>query len=170
MNFRRTLSLILLVLIAVFFMADQNLLPPNYQQIMSEFGISEAQTGLVSSIFVATSAIITIIWGFLSDIASRKKLLLLGVYLGEIPCFLTAFVTNYWELLLMRLFTGIGIGSIIPIGYTLIADMFEEAKRGRGYAYIETAFGFGTLLGMILAGIIPSWRTPFIYVSVPTGS
>jgi MFS family permease len=164
---RKTASLILLILIAIFFMADQNLLPPNYRLIMKEFHITESQMGLVSSIFVATSALITILWGFLSDIATRKKLLLIGVYLGEIPCFLTAFVQNYWQLLIMRLFTGIGIGSIIPIGYTIIADMFEEAKRGRGYAYIDTAFGFGTLFGMILAGIIPNWRTPFIYVSVP---
>lgn len=167
MYLRKSLSVILLVLIAVFFMADQNLLPPNYQFIMREFGISEVQMGLVSSIFVATSAVITILWGFLADVVSRKKLLLIGVYLGEIPCFLTAFVTNYWQLLFLRLLTGIGIGSIIPIAYTLIADMYEEAKRGRGYGYISTAFGIGILLGMILAGVIPSWRLPFIYVSVP---
>ena len=167
MSIRKTLSIILLVVIAVFFMADQNLLPPNYQLIMEEFGISEAQMGLVSSLFVATSALITILWGFLTDITSRKKLLLIGVYIGEVPCFLTAFVNNYWELLFLRLLTGIGIGSIIPIAYTLIADMYEETKRGRGYGYIETAFGTGILLGMILAGIIPSWRPPFIYVSVP---
>ncbi|ADI32162.1 MFS transporter [Staphylothermus hellenicus] len=167
MYLRKSLSVILLVLIAVFFMADQNLLPPNYQYIMREFGISEVQMGLVSSIFVATSAVITILWGFLADIASRKKLLLIGVYLGEIPCFLTAFVTSYWQLLFLRLLTGIGIGSIIPIAYTLIADMYEEARRGRGYGYIETSFGAGTLVGMILAGIISNWRPPFIYVSVP---
>ncbi len=166
-SLRRRLSVALLVLIALFFMADQNLLPPNYQAIMKEFGISESEMGLVSSAFVATSALMTIVWGFLSDVASRKKLLLVGVYLGEIPCFLTAFVRNYWELLLMRVLTGIGIGSIIPIAYTIIADMFRGEERGKGYGYIETAFGFGVLVGMVLAGIIPDWRPPFIYVSVP---
>lgn len=54
-------------------MADQNLLPPNYQQIMKEFGIGETQMGFVSSIFVATSALITIIWGMLADIKQRKN-------------------------------------------------------------------------------------------------
>lgn len=157
----------MLILISALFMADQNLLPPNYQLIMKEFGITESQIGLVSSAFVATSALITILWGFLSDIYTRKKLLLVGVLVGEVPCFLTAFVTSYWQLLLLRIFTGIGIGSIIPIAYTLIADLFEEAKRGRGYSYIEASFGVGTLFGMILAGIIADWRPPFIYVSVP---
>ncbi len=166
-KYRRIASIVLLVLMAAFLMADQNLLPPNYQQIMAEFGISETKMGFVSTIFVATSAIMTIVWGFLSDIKGRKKLLVIGVLLGEIPCFLTAYVQNYWQLLAMRLFTGIGIGSIIPIGYSLIADMFQGERRGRGYGYIETAFGFGTLFGMIVAGLTPGWRLPFIIASVP---
>ncbi|WP_461864783.1 MFS transporter [Thermococcus sp.] len=166
-NLRRRASIVLLILMAAFLMADQNLLPPNYQQIMAEFGISETQMGLVSTIFVATSALITLLWGFLSDIKKRKQLLVVGVLLGEIPCFLTAFVQSYPQLLLMRLFTGIGVGSIIPIGYSLIADMFEEEHRGKGYAYIQTAFGFGTLFGMVIAGLIASWRPPFIIASVP---
>ena len=166
-KYRRVASIVLLVLMAAFLMADQNLLPPNYQQIMAEFNISETQMGLVSTIFVATSALITIVWGYLSDIKGRKRLLVIGVLLGEIPCFLTAFVQNYWELLTLRLFTGIGLGSIIPIGYSLISDMFYGDKRGRGFSYIQTAFGFGTLFGMIMAGVIASWRTPFIYASVP---
>ncbi len=76
-NLRRKISIVLLVLMAAFLMADQNLLPPNYQQIMEEFGITETQMGLVSTIFVATSALITIVWGFLSDIGKRKKLLVI---------------------------------------------------------------------------------------------
>ena len=166
-KYRRAASIILLVLMAAFLMADQNLLPPNYQQIMAEFGIRETEMGLVSTIFVATSAIITIVWGFLADVGKRKRLLVIGVLLGENPCFLTAYVQNYWQLLAMRLFTGIGIGSIIPIGYSLIADMFQGEKRGRGYGYIETAFGFGTLFGMIVAGLTGGWRLPFIIASVP---
>ncbi len=166
-KYRKIASIVLLVLMATFLMADQNLLPPNYQQIMAEFGIGEAQMGLVSTIFVTTSALITVIWGFLADVGKRKRLLVIGVLLGEIPCFLTAYVQNYWQLLALRLFTGIGIGSIIPIGYSLIADMFQRERRGRGYAYIDTAFGFGTLFGMIVAGLTAGWRLPFIIASVP---
>jgi len=164
---RRTISIVLLAIIAAVLMADQMVMEPNYRQIMEEFHIGEAQMGLVSSVFVATSAIVTILWGFLADVASRKKLLLIGVYLGEVPCFLTAFVQNYWQLLFIRTLTGIGIGSIVPIAYTLIADMFEEAKRGRGYGYIEMSFGLGTLIGMVVAGIVRDWRPPFMYVAIP---
>ncbi len=32
---------------------------------------------------------------------------------------------------------------------------------------METAFGFGTLFGMIMAGMIAGWRLPFILAAVP---
>ncbi|MFN3604723.1 MAG: MFS transporter [Leptonema sp. (in: bacteria)] len=164
---RKIFSIVLLVLIAGFLQADQNLLSPNFPILMKEFSITEKELGLISSAFVFVSSIMTVGWGILSDFKKRKLLLLLGVFIGEIPCFLTAFVSNFYELFLMRMLTGIGIGSIIPIGYSLIADFFYGEERGRGYSYIETAFGLGTLMGMILAGLIPDWRIPFIIAAVP---
>ncbi len=164
---RNTISIILLVLIAGFLQADQNLLSPNFPILMKEFSITEKELGYISSAFVFLSSFMTMVWGVLSDFKKRKLLLLIGVFVGEIPCFLTAFVTNFYELFFLRMLTGIGIGSIIPIGYSLIADFFYREERGKGYSYIETSFGLGTLLGMILAGLIPNWRIPFIIAAIP---
>jgi MFS family permease len=164
---RNSFSIFLLVLIAGFLQADQNLLAPNFPIIMQEFNITEKELGYVTSAFVFISAFMTVVWGMLSDFKTRKLLLLVGVLVGEIPCLLTAFVSNFWELFFLRMLTGIGIGSIIPIGYSLIADFFYGEERGKGYSYIETAFGFGTLMGMIMAGLIKDWRLPFILAAVP---
>ena len=164
---RRTISFVLLILIVAFFSADRNLIPPKLLEIKEEFGVGEAALGLVGSVFVIVSALITIVWGMLADIYSRKKLLLIGTLLGEIPCFLTAFAQDYWQLLVLRVFTGIGIGSLAPITATLVADMFKGSRRGIGYGYIYIALGAGTLIGMIIAGVYPNWRAPFIIVSVP---
>ncbi len=164
---RNRFSIILLVLIAAFLQADQNLLAPNFHHIMKEFEITEKELGFISSAFIFISAFMTVIWGILSDFQSRKLLLLIGVLLGEIPCFLTAYATSFLELFFLRMLTGIGIGSIIPVAYSLVADFFYGEERGKGYAYIETAFGFGTLMGMILAGLIADWRLPFILAATP---
>ncbi len=164
---RNRIAVFLLVVMATFLIADQYLLPPNYQNIMAEFGINEAKMGLISTIFVVSGVIVTAVWGFLSDIKGRKKLLVVGVIIGEIPCFLTAFVQSYPQLLLTRIFTGIGVGSLIPIGYSLLSDIYDEDNRGRGFGFLHVALGLGNLVGMIFAGMIVSWRTPFILVSVP---
>lgn len=34
---------------------------------------------------------------------------------GELPCILTIFVRKYWELLFLRLLTGISLGGIFPL-------------------------------------------------------
>lgn len=164
---RNVISIILLVLIAGFLQADQNLLSPNFPILMKEFSITEKELGYISSAFVFLSSFMTMVWGVLSDFKKRKLLLLIGIFVGEIPCFLTAFVSNFYELFILRMLTGIGIGSIIPIGYSLIADFFHREERGKGYSFIETSFGLGTLIGMILAGLIPNWRIPFIIAAVP---
>lgn len=164
---RNVFSIVLLVLIAAFLQADQNLLAPNFPILMQEFSITEKELGYISSAFVFISSVMTVIWGILSDFKTRKLLLMIGVFVGEIPCFLTAFVSNFYELFFLRMLTGIGIGSIIPIGYSLIADFFYGEERGKGYSYIETAFGLGTLFGMIMAGLISNWRIPFIIAAIP---
>lgn len=166
-SLRRRVSFVLMILIVAIFNADQNLLYPNFLQVMREFGVGEIEMGLVSSAFVTVSIITSIIWGFFSDIYSRKKLLLIGVMLGEVPCFLTAFAQDYLQLLVLRIFTGIGIGSLTPLTFTLVADMFDESRRGAGYGYMGMASGLGTLMGMIVAGLSPDWRSPFIYVAIP---
>ena len=164
---RRVVSIFLLVMIAMMFNADQNLLYPNYLLIMKEFNVTELEIGFLSSVFAFTATLTVVLWGYLTDVVTRKKLLLIGVLTGEIPCFLTAFAQDYWQLLVLRVFTGIGIGSLAPITATLVADVFEESKRGKGYGLMGTAGGLGILLGMIVAGLLPDWRLPFIIVSVP---
>lgn len=167
-SLRRKFSIGLLVCMALLLMADQQLLPPNYLDVMQEFGVSEAQLGLVSAIYVIVGSIVAIGWGALGDIKSRKNLLTLGVFLGQIPCFLTAFVQTYWQLLVVRMFTGIGVGALYPISYSLISDMFKEEERGKGFSYLEVAIGGGTILGVLVAGFFPNWRTPFIIISLPS--
>lgn len=164
------IDLVLLILIAVFFTADQAALIPNYLLVEKEFGIKHAQMGAVSSIFIVIGAVSTILWGYWTDKYSRKRLLVFGALVGEIPCFLTAFTQSYIQLFLVRALTGLGIGVILPVGYSLLGDYFPPQRRGRSIGWFMSAVGLGYLLGAVLAGTIGprlSWRYPFILCSVP---
>ena len=164
------IDLVLLILIAVFFTADQAALIPNYLLVEKEFGIKHAQMGAVSSIFIVIGAVSTILWGYWTDKYSRKRLLVFGTLMGEIPCFLTAFTQSYAQLFLVRALTGLGIGVILPVGYSLLGDYFPPQQRGRSIGWFMSAVGLGYLLGAVLAGIIGprlGWRYPFILCSVP---
>jgi MFS family permease len=173
---RATVGLVLLIFITVFLYADTSILFPNYILIMKEFEIDEAQMGLVSSIFIIIGAVATILWGVVADKASRKKLLVFGVLAGDVACLSTAFARSYGELLFIRAFTGIGIGVLIPIGYSLIGDYFSPRKRGAAISWFGVAMAFGGLLGIFCAGNLGEllhwtdsqrWRIPFILAGAP---
>jgi MFS family permease len=169
------LAIILLVVINVFVFADQNLMAPNLTQIANDFGFNALERdvklgGQISLVFWVLGAFITMIIGYFTDKTSRKMLFIAVVFIGEIPCLLTGFVQNYEQLFWMRALTGIGIGGVIPITYSLIGDYFSHRKRATAAAYIALAQGLGIAFGQLLAGFIGTeygWRLPFIIVASP---
>ena len=164
------LGIVGLILIALFLTADQAALVPNYLLIEAEFGVSHSQMGAISSVFIVIGALMVLLWGYWADKYSRKKLLVMGTLLGEIPCFLTAFVQNYSQLFIMRSLTGLGIGILLPVGSSLLGDYFSPEERGKGFAWFLFAAGLGYLMGAAIAGTIgPSlnWRYPFAIIALP---
>ena len=129
----RTLFLVLIM--AVFLTADAMLIAPNVKLIMSEFGKSEAEIGLISSIFIFFGAGVALLWGYFTDSYNRKRLVVFTIILGEIPCLLTGYVETYQQLLIVRSLTGLGIGGLLPIIYSMIGDLVSDKERSIAAAW-----------------------------------
>ena len=120
-------------LISFFMFADQNLLGPNMTSIAKEFNIVDRKDqllgGLIPLSFWLLGGTVSLLIGFLTDIFSRKTLFTLVVFIGEIPCLLSAFSDTYLEFFILRSLTGIGIGGIIPLTYSIIGDYYSANER-----------------------------------------
>jgi MFS family permease len=87
--------------------------------------------------------------------------------------FLSAIVTNVWELALLRLLAGIGIGGEWAMGGTFVAEEWPEERRRIGAGYMHTGYYVGTFLAAILNyGISSSfgayaWRVMFAVGGIP---
>ena len=131
----RTIATIQIALISFFMFADQNLMGPNMTQIGIEFGFfSEVERdhylgSLINLAFWLLGGTVSLFIGYFTDIASRKKLFLLIIIVGEIPCLLSGFADNYTEFFIMRALTGIGIGGIIPLTYSLLGDYYSSKEN-----------------------------------------
>ncbi|MBT9164751.1 MAG: Bacillibactin exporter [candidate division WS2 bacterium] len=163
-------TFVFLIFMALILRADQMVMSPVIPFIQKEFAIGDKEIGFVGSAFTLVAAVVTLIWGYLSDKYPRKLLLISAILIGEIPCLLTAFATNYTQLLVLRVLTGIGIGAMVPIAFSILGDLFTEKQRPRAQAWYQMMGGMGVLVGMVVAGFVGptyGWRLPFIIVSVP---
>ena len=161
-------------LISFFMFADQNLMGPNLTLIAEDFGITDVKDqylgGLIPLVFWILGGSVALFIGYCTDLMSRKNLFALIVFLGEIPCLLSGFADTYTEFFIMRALTGIGIGGIIPLTYSLLGDLYSANERIKVVTLIGLASGMGIAIGQLAAGMMGDsfgWRLPFILFAVP---
>ncbi|CAK0784876.1 hypothetical protein CVIRNUC_008081 [Coccomyxa viridis] len=155
--------------------ADQNLMAPNLTLIAKEFGFNEEEKtkylgGYIAAAFFAIGAPAALFIGYLCDKMNRRNLLFAVVLLGEGPCLATYFVRRYWQLVLLRVLTGISVGGAFPLVFSLIGDLFSVKQRANVAAGVQVATGVGFAAGQAIAGFVgphAGWRWPFVIVAFP---
>ncbi len=173
MSSRDKITLFLLVSMSIFLFADQRIMSAILPELSKEYNIDEKVLGFIGSAFILVGAFVSIFFGYFTDKISRKKLLIIVVIVGEIPCILTGieFFTQSIEMFTMlRILTGIGIGGIYPISFSLISDYFSEEHRASASAWLGLSWVVGMMLGPALAGYLTNsygWRIAFILAAAP---
>jgi MFS family permease len=150
--------------------ADKLLIGPLTTPIMEEFGINEAQMGLVFWGAIAVGAIFYPLWGYLNDRFARARLLALAALIWGSTTWLSSVVRTFPAFLVTRASTGVDDASY-PGLYNLIADYFEPKMRGKVNGLLQVAMPLGYLIGMVLAMAISGlvgWRGVF-YVTGSLG-
>jgi len=92
------------------------------------------------------------------------------ILLGQGPCLLTLFVTQYWELFVLRTLTGVAVGGALPLVFSIAGDLFPPSSRSYASSMVGLCMHLGAMCGQGVAGYLgPSfgWRLPFAVVAVP---
>jgi len=171
---KRIIATLQISLISFFMFADQNLMGPNLTLIAEDFCLVDMKDqylgGLIPLVFWLLGGTVALFIGYCTDLMSRKNLFVLIVLIGEIPCFLSGFADTYTQFFIMRALTGIGIGGIIPLTYSLLGDYYAANERINIVTFIGLAAGMGIATGQFTAGMLGDsfgWRLPFILFAVP---
>lgn len=113
--------------------------------------------------------------GILADYVGRKRMLLWSVFLYALFSGLTAFSHTFIALCALRLLTGLAMGSEWSTGVALVSETWPEHARAKGAGFLQSGFGWGTLLAAVLwyalARANPlgteTWRLMFIAGALP---
>ncbi len=93
-------------------------------------------------------------WGKIGDRIGYIKILVFLLFMAGIVYFPGAFVTNIWQLVVLRFFLGVAIGGIIPVRIAYIRQEAPISMQGEVLGYNTSIRFFGNMIGPALGGML----------------
>ncbi|MHA1584643.1 MAG: MFS transporter, partial [Promethearchaeota archaeon] len=153
--------------------ASLNMLIPSYGVIIKDFQIRDEIIYFPDSLSVLISAFMMIIWGYYTDKLDRNKVINIGAFLSCVGFIFTAFCVNYFQLIIARILTGVGMGFAIPVGFSILSDIVPTEERSMMFGllaiYSSVANGIGQGLSAFIGPLNIfefGWHFPFFVLSL----
>ena len=108
----------------------------------------------VFSIYLLTNAMMTPIYGKMADRIGRKPIFILGLVLFVIGSSLCGLSNHMETLIISRAIQGLGAGAIMPVSFTIIADIYPIEKRAKVLGFNGSAWGIASIIAPLLGGFI----------------
>jgi len=138
--------------------------------ILSELGITDAQGGLLQSLFIVSYSLVCPLAGWVGDRQPRLRLAAAGVFVWSAATVASGLAPTYAWLLLARAVIGAGEASYAVVTPSLLSDCYAAERRARMLGVFYAAIPVGTALGYTLGGAIGAahgWRAAFFVAGAP---
>jgi nitrate/nitrite transporter NarK len=116
---------------------------PMAPSLQGEFGFNQASAGLLTTGIFLTHALMQVPGGRLADRLGAARVLAAALAWVTVGNFAIAFAGAYWQLLLWKVFVGIGTGTCFTAGARYIVSMFS----GRDLHVAQGFYGGSVVLG-----------------------
>jgi DHA2 family multidrug resistance protein len=139
--------------------------------IAGDLGASTNEGTWVLTSYLVANAIVLPLGGWASNVMGRKNFFLLCITIFTVSSFMCGIAPTLPMLLICRVLQGAGGGGLQPMAQAIMADSFEERKRGQAFALYGLVAVLAPSIGPSLGGWITdsySWRWIF-YINIPVG-
>lgn len=154
----------------IFDYVDRQVIVSLFPAIKADWGLSDKQLGALVSVVSISVALFSVPVALLADRTSRVRSIVVMATvwsLATISCMVTR---SYGQLLAARALIGLGEAGYGSVGAALIASHFPARLRGALLAAFFAAASVGSVLGVVLGGMIAArwgWQAAFGVVGVP---
>jgi MFS family permease len=138
--------------------------------ILAGLAISDAQGGLLQSLFIVAYSLVCPVAGWLGDRQPRLRLAALGVFVWSAATVASGLAPTYALLLVARAVIGAGEASYSVVTPSLLSDCYPAERRARVLGIFYAAIPVGSALGYILGGVVGEaygWRATFFIAGAP---
>lgn len=131
---------------------------PALPEMTTALALTPQETGLVVSLFVLPSVVVSPFLGVLADRWGRKRILLFSLALFGIAGAACALARSVETLLVLRLLQGIGAAALSPFNIILVADLFQGEARSKMMGYNSTVRVIGSIIYPLVGGLLAAYR------------
>lgn len=124
------------------------------------------------TVYMLCSTIAIPVCGGLADIYGHKPVFLIGIATFLTGSCLCGLSQTMAQLIACRGLQGIGGGMIVSSVFTVVADMFQPADRGKYTGIVTSMYGLASILGPLAGGFVTDlfgWRWIF-FMNLPLGA
>lgn len=166
---KRWIILFLLFLANIINYLDRSALSIVAPLVSADLGLSPAEMGMVFSSFFFGYAAFNFIGGWASDRLGGKRVFAWSMGLWSLFCALTAVVTSFLPMLVVRVLFGVGEGPLSSTINKIVNTWFPHRQAASAVGLVSS----GTPLGGAIAGPIVGlmavafgWRVAFVIIGV----
>lgn len=137
-----------------------------------EWNLTDGEKSWILSVGFIGMAIGATLGGFIADRIGRRLVFALTLLIYGAATGLSALAGGVAVLLVLRFFTGFGLGAELPIASTLVSEYAPRKIRGRVVVWLEAFWALGWILAaligtFVIAGSTNGWRWGFVIGAIP---
>ena len=147
---------------------DSTILATAVPSVVADLG-GFSQFPWLFSIYLLATAVTVPLYGKFADLVGRKPMMMLGISIFLVASVLCGFAWSMVSLIVFRALQGLGAGAVLPIGQTIIGDVYSVAERAKVTGYVAGVWAASSVIGPTLGGVFSdyiSWRWIF-FVNIP---
>jgi MFS family permease len=151
--------------------ADRQIFSVLQQPIKEAFRLTDGQLGLVGgTAFALFYVTVGIPIARRADNGNRIRIIAVSLALWSLFTALTSLAQNFWQLLIARMFVGVGEAGCNPPSYSIISDYFGPKRRATAISIYSMGASGGTIVGLIVGTQVAQaygWRAAFLVMGLP---
>ncbi|MBX7116804.1 MAG: MFS transporter [Myxococcaceae bacterium] len=159
-------------MLALFLAAlDQNIVATAGPEIQRALAIEPSLYVWITTAYMVASTVFVPIYGKLSDLYGRKRILLFGICVFLLASVLCGLSQTAGQLIVCRALQGMGSASLFTSAFAVVADIFPPAERGKYTGLFGSVFALASIVGPLAGGFITDhwgWHWVFL-INLPLG-
>src|SRR3954465_12654160 len=134
-----------------------------------EWALSDTQLGALTSVVALTVGLLAVPLSLLGDRWGRVRAIVLMASIWSLATLGSALAANYGELMLSRVFIGVGEAAYGSVGLAVVLAVFPAYRRASFTGAFLAGGSFGSVIGVALGGALAvhlGWRWAFAAMAV----